>query len=1225
MNLIPIFYGKDPASLVARTANKLSFLDFYLPNHQSMIVYEYERLTGEVCCSVIYRREGGRQYAYRFIMGAAADTIFSPSLDATYERSSSASDILKYELQKLDVDVSNQIVNTLDYRSIIQGDPASSGKRKARNAAFSMGREMSRFSLGATGERLQHIESLTAMAFNNGDMLSSLKEMIVDTMIQSSTAVTAPEKNSKNQDLWEDLNSLREFERESGALRKGLGAYTSLQEAHGQLAIHRKAINEVAQEAGVAMREHESRIEAISDQADSLEDAQRNERYRRNRKIDSLKSEIDHLVEWLDSLQASAEVWEAEGVEEARLRAEDKPTLDREQVLARELIVTLTAQASEIESRFRELFANAERVAQKEERGLLDRRDGVSDKQKAQAHRHADQNMAFYQQCQNEMASLRENHEKALAGHQNVIDDLHQELAGASQALPSEEEDLAASQEVVDMADSSHEHLKEQELLARRTMEEARQKRDSRTTAASEAERETLLQQQRMDDLQDKLTPADGTLLSFLRGSELPWHDTLGKVLAPSLLHRKDLSPRLASTEAPDQAFGLQLDLGALSRPESAEDDEVLQAQMDRCEASLRRASDEAERCADKAHTAMREFQACEKAASYAVDQTTKGSDKLRSAKASHADLTSRLRQAGEARRKAVQEKVQQAQAKKQTALDACQRAYSDLGAGQSQQQQQINADHQAEEQRLEDEHTYVSDQLKDLTSKKKAKKRELEKQYAQAFTDEGVDASEIRRARELETSLTKQLDRIEKDAFRIRQYDAWRVDHWSKKPQREKELSVLQRKYQSTFHDRQVAEEEYKSEMETLAAQKRDHRRDADKLKKDIKSWGELAAQARMLIEDIPAPAPDRGEPELEAPKGNADQVVAELHRLVGSAYQGKNEVTRAATMCNRLLGRHPKSQVYKEWQAVQDHRRTVSRYSEGSAARDIETMQDIETLLDHKLPNIERALIVNIHAVGAVLHDYYEDLNNLDRAVSRASKQLSRHLNTDHDFDVISDLSVSVSSKIHELGFWNELTAFSKEWDAWVSSGANTLPKRDLLDRIMLIEREMANAQMNTGSMYGMVELEIAFYEQDRYVPIRTNADLGAASSKGISRLAIMILFSSLTRYLCPNPAINLSWPIDELGELATGNIDKLFDMMHQRNISLFCAEPKFSPELQDFFDDRIFISKEDGVRIIVPGEQEGEEGNPLLAHIESEPMPPRADVEIEDNTARYVGGDT
>src|SRR5690625_3292795 len=78
LHLIPVFLGIEPRRIMERGAGKKSFADYYLPNMQSMILYEYERLDGVICCAVIYRPAGQADYAYRFIEGSADDTLYHP-------------------------------------------------------------------------------------------------------------------------------------------------------------------------------------------------------------------------------------------------------------------------------------------------------------------------------------------------------------------------------------------------------------------------------------------------------------------------------------------------------------------------------------------------------------------------------------------------------------------------------------------------------------------------------------------------------------------------------------------------------------------------------------------------------------------------------------------------------------------------------------------------------------------------------------------------------------------------------------------------------------------------------------------------------------------------------------------------------------------------------------------------------------------------------------------
>ena len=55
LNLVPVFYGTDPNRLVLKVAGKVSFLDYYLPQQSSALIFEYLRDDGPRL-AVLHRR-----------------------------------------------------------------------------------------------------------------------------------------------------------------------------------------------------------------------------------------------------------------------------------------------------------------------------------------------------------------------------------------------------------------------------------------------------------------------------------------------------------------------------------------------------------------------------------------------------------------------------------------------------------------------------------------------------------------------------------------------------------------------------------------------------------------------------------------------------------------------------------------------------------------------------------------------------------------------------------------------------------------------------------------------------------------------------------------------------------------------------------------------------------------------------------------------------------------
>ena len=223
------------------------------------------------------------------------------------------------------------------------------------------------------------------------------------------------------------------------------------------------------------------------------------------------------------------------------------------------------------------------------------------------------------------------------------------------------------------------------------------------------------------------------------------------------------------------------------------------------------------------------------------------------------------------------------------------------------------------------------------------------------------------------------------------------------------------------------------------------------------------------------------------------------------------------------------------------------------------------------------------------------------MNSVVNQVSRTLEKNLNTQHTFTVISDISIRVQSKIQTFGFWKDLSSFAQSWREWASNGYHGMPSDSLMQQIHRTDDQMQAARMQKYNIESMVDLEIEFYEQRRRVPIRTDKDLTDAASQGITRLAILTIFNALTRYLCPERGINITWPIDELGDLSPENIVKLFQMMKDNNIALFCAQPEVNRFVVEHFQHKVHFSKREGVRIMVPGDKQ-HRVNPLLTQAPS-----------------------
>jgi hypothetical protein len=131
LQLVPIFYGENPARIVGTETNRLDFNAYYLPRLTSYICFEY--LRRDVPCMVIlHASQQGGERRYRFVRSPyRADLFLLPDGINILQ----APDLRRHFKLK-GVIHSDSISGVSEYRSIIQGKGAA-GRRGSASAPWS--------------------------------------------------------------------------------------------------------------------------------------------------------------------------------------------------------------------------------------------------------------------------------------------------------------------------------------------------------------------------------------------------------------------------------------------------------------------------------------------------------------------------------------------------------------------------------------------------------------------------------------------------------------------------------------------------------------------------------------------------------------------------------------------------------------------------------------------------------------------------------------------------------------------------------------------------------------------------------------------------------------------------------------------------------------------------------------------------------------------------------
>ncbi|HCG7090775.1 TPA: ATP-binding protein [Vibrio parahaemolyticus] len=235
LSLLPAFYGADPSKLVDRQADKVSFVDYYLPTPKSVIVFEYEKL-GERKCSVMYRN--GSSVAYRFLTGTA-EQLFSQHLyDELIKQGSETRTWLK-NLVSQSMSVSSQIETSVDYRSVILNNKKRLAQR--RSTGKNLVAIAHEYSLCSASHNMNHIDILTATMMRHKKMLSRFKTMIVDCFLNNTSMDDVPYKKEYSE-LINSLDVFVQLETKKSKFDEALANKDSLEEYIKQLNSYRAQI-----------------------------------------------------------------------------------------------------------------------------------------------------------------------------------------------------------------------------------------------------------------------------------------------------------------------------------------------------------------------------------------------------------------------------------------------------------------------------------------------------------------------------------------------------------------------------------------------------------------------------------------------------------------------------------------------------------------------------------------------------------------------------------------------------------------------------------------------------------------------------------------------------------------------------------------------------------------------------------------------------------------------
>lgn len=1176
LRLIPIAFGAQPSDLVQQSGVMKSFSDFYLPKSTSYIVYQFERGNRLICVVLIPKPEGG--VTYRFLDHAFDEALF-------LAREGDEDVILTHSQwkQRLASDESLYLSPPLgpqDFRQVIQSNTRYRGqdRRKARL----MNELRQRFSLAErSGAQILHLDRILTAVTSGAPRLANVKDTLANVMVANHDI---PDRKIRLKmsgtpiqewmDSYDAYNAVESYREELELLYQASIQYgetlEKLRDLRNLVEQYNAKLSKMREElyqrrsANVIAFNHED--EEIAQRIQVL-----------NEHINALEGEARSVQRELDALQATKDSYEQpsaknQGIEKLTVLAMQLSQSQERLSQAREHYNKLTQAVQDITALYQHRIAELEKEISEIEKAYLKQRNARKDQTRNELSA-IDESIACRRNLVETLAAQElERIQKKVETLRGEQERLKQALKDSS--LPVEiQKDIESNNKEIDSIiqdlQGIHREAKQSSVGAK----VARDKRDhllKNYAFCQQSIREIQDQQQQLRERTEK-----GTLLSYLDANVPEYAETIGRVIEPKLLKRKDLNPSIG--EVSNTIYGLKLNLNAVEVPAhglSETYDELtrldgqlvgLETELQTIEKSIKAANIEVSEAElqERTHdTVIRQYS--EQMNEFRADNEVLKARGQQAVAARHQDHQRALDTASIELTQMMENRTS-TQNKKRSDLREIEQEASELkAAAKKSESYALELAAQAEQQEIQRIRTQIEDAKQDMA-------RDIE--------FKGVSTEAVSKAQAAVEAAKRYEQKCQSATTVVSRYQRFIKEEWP----HHRELKVT--------HQGKVAEAEQQKSIHARVLVERDNAK-----KHHRKALAQMDSEQLALnkqLEDcegshsiLRAQAIPNSETKVELRSSTtADGLRRRIQQLIHKLNQHRTEGrSNYHTLQKQVINKFPSSQVTDFYNTA------MSEFTaKGVDREDLWHLmaERMFTYLTESHPDAKGLVINGAMILGAEIADFGSDLKrandkiqNLSRRMTASAEQIVKH------FGAIESMAIQVGSRLTSLDYWSTLHSFAMAHNGWVDSGgSDALPPPTFREQLRELQRVLKSQELDVN-IAEQFEISITVNDQGHQKTTSSDKELADISSNGMSTLVITTLYLALLQQVRNSDvACQVTLALDEVGAIAPENLRALQRCLEALGVVLVSAAPKAEPEVVALFDRSFTITpdKRNGRRYV------------------------------------------
>lgn len=1157
--LVPVFYGELPNKVVPKTRKK--FDEFYLPQPNSYLIYEYTREEGNTCQVVLTNsRDAGVEY--RFISAPFEPQQYLQETEnglKAFSNEDFASHLRDLKRHADYFDFSYKIQATSDYRSVIQNDFS---QLKSSRDGLKLRQLAAQFSLVKAGHRIRHMEKLVSAVHAKEGKMDTLKTMLA--AIFEEDGVVLPVNKLRSSQVREWVQNMRQSMHLDN-LKEEFSKVQQLAQALTNTEQQLFALYPLLEKDSALLTERSQQASQVKIQLEA-ELAEKHETYDRQRTelqnlLSQVRSDLQTTQTRLTDLQTRYEHFYERDMQGLEIDQKQLPQWrsDREQQKQHLQLLRDAVGDSQQQLEAREL-----ELAKQLDQFTLRMQEQISQLRENLEHCRTQQ--------EEKKASLQHEHEmqteELQAQFSAQLEQLTQQLAEVVARLSvsslSETEQSEKAQAQLRLEQEQLSFQQQAKILSALQVEyqQCKQEQQTQLEQLSKVRHAQQKAEQYCQYISKQLDPAEGSLRNFLRGNIEGWENQVGKVIREDLLERTDLSPQLHTADSA-QLFNIELDLGAIELPSYAQAEADLRVQLTQAQSALEQAHEQF-KTAEKDQAIVNQKVQDKKAQ---LDQAKQLQEKHERNIEFARDARDRLEEEHKAllsaRREQLQQQKKQLEGQKQQTLSFRKERLAELAHTQKNLLLEFEADWQ-------DERTVFTRQIQQyeqsLLAKREENKRQI-KELKAAFDKEleakQLDPKRLHEQEERISHLSKKIEETEQRADELVEYQRFMRTDWAQiKPQLSEAEALL--------IEQQRIEEEHLEQLQTSYQQLRTAIRQQiiqqDQVLADNDKYQTFIKPLLKQLESIDFS--EQSQQPVTENLGDVRERIERAQRAMQEKTQLDGKLKDSSNAFQNSLLKNANEDFVQYLLSAQ--KRVEQEYQNGNPKQLMPVLESMLQLLQDQ----QYQLLEQGRNYSQALSSFFVVFRDLNRRISEQSRRLSKEVADDLQLEGIQKSEVRIQSTIDELGFWQPLKHFHKLYEQWLDSG-DPFPSNQYLNVLSDVVELLKNDQ--SFNFENLLRLELHLTEGGSDLIIRNDRQLLESSSHGMAYLILCKFLLAFTRLLRGNAQIAIHWPIDEIGTLAYRNVEKLFNACQTNNIYIVGAFPNPESDVLLLFKNRYLIEKQ------------------------------------------------